>query len=109
MSTAAKYDDLNTPMIAIVGFVSAIFTFVAIVGFQAAYYYVESGVEIAKARAVGPAKNETILAEQRGKLASYAWVDRDHQQVAIPIDVAMSLILREQTRSKAAQNVGDAR
>ncbi|OYW22369.1 MAG: hypothetical protein B7Z55_04700 [Planctomycetales bacterium 12-60-4] len=109
MSTTAKYDDLNTPMIAIVGFVSAIFTFVAIVGFQAAYYYVESGVQIAKAQAIGPAKNDTILAEQRGKLASYAWADRSARQVTIPIEQAMSLVLREQAGLKAAENGVDAR
>lgn len=96
MSTKAKYDDLNTPLIAIVGFVSAIFTFVAIVGFQAGYYYVESAVNVAKAQAVGPTKNETILAEQRGKLADYAWLDRDARKVAIPIDQAMSLVIQEQ-------------
>lgn len=96
MTTKAKYDDLNTPLIAMVGFVSAIFTFVAIVGFQAGYYYVESTVEMAKTKAIGPSKGETILAEQRGKLASYAWVDRDQKSVAIPISRAMSLVVEEQ-------------
>jgi hypothetical protein len=96
MARVAKYDDLNTPAIALAGFVAAILTFVAIVGFQAAYYYAEAGVVAAKSRNFGPTKTDTILAEQRGKLNSYAWVDRGSRQVAIPIDQAMSLVLREQ-------------
>jgi hypothetical protein len=108
MSNKAKYDDLNTPLIAIIGFVSAIFTFVAIIGFQAGYYYVESAVNIAKTRAVGPTKNETILAEQRGKLSSYGWADRDAQAVSIPIEQAMSLVVKEQA-AMAGSNAWDVR
>lgn len=103
MTTPAKYDDLNTPLIAIVGFVSAIFTFVVIVGFQAGYYYVESSVAAAKTKAIGPTRSETILAEQRGKLASYGWVDRDKQSVAIPISEAMALVVNEQTSNRNDQ------
>lgn len=108
MSTKAKYDDLNTPAIAIVGFVSAILTFVSIIGFQAGYYYVESAVEVAKNRATGPTRNETILAEQRGKLATYGWVDKEQKTVGIPIDQAMALVLNEQT-SSAGANAEQAR
>jgi hypothetical protein len=103
MSTKAKYDDLNTPMIAIVGFVSAIFTFVLIVGFQAGYYYVESSVEMARNKAVGPTRADTVLAEQRGKLASYGWADRDQNQVAIPVTQAMALVVREQNSDDQSQ------
>ena len=103
MSDKAKYDDLNTPMIAIVGFVSAIFTFAIVVGFQAGYYYVESAVEVAKAKAMGPSKAETVLAEQRGRLASYGWIDRNQKQVAIPITDAMALVVQEQSQPQNVQ------
>ncbi len=102
MSAKASYDDLNTPLIAIVGFVSAIVTFALVVGFQAGYYYVESAVEASRAQSVGPTRSETILAEQRGKLASYGWVNRDQKEVAIPISDAMAMVLREQSEHSDA-------
>lgn len=103
----ARYDDVNTQNITVIGLGGAIGTFVLIVALQVMYYHFESR-ELAKkvlsAPQVGP---ESVLNEQRTKLTSYGWVDRDQKLVAVPIDVAMAQVLsREQ--QVAQRNLSNA-
>lgn len=94
----ARYDDVNTQIITIVGLCGAVGTFVLIVGLQVMYYHFESremARKVLTAPQVGP---ESVLNEQRTKLASYGWVDRDKKVVAVPIEVAMSQVLSREQR-----------
>jgi hypothetical protein len=93
----ARYDDINTQNITVIGLCGAVGTFVLIVALQVMYYQFESremARKVLSAPQVGP---ESVLNEQRTRLATYGWIDREHQLVAVPIDVAMSQVLsREQ-------------
>jgi hypothetical protein len=95
----APYDDLNTPMIALAGFVSAIVTFVCIFGLQAAYLQYDRGLQQSKVVDVRLEKVETALDSQKSQLTSYAWINREAGTVKLPIDRAMDLVVRENSQS----------
>lgn len=89
----AQPDDLNTPMIAIVGFLGAIATFAIIVVLQVLYYQLEAVEQYKKEVSQAPAELSNVLADQEAKLAGYRWVDQQKRLVAVPIDRAMRLVV----------------
>lgn len=93
----ARYDDVNTQNVTVIGLCGAVGTFVIIVALQVMYYQFESREMARKVLNVPQAGPESVLNDQRARLSSYGWVDRDQQVVAVPIDVAMNQVLtREQ-------------
>ena len=96
-----RYDTIDTPKIVIVGFVSAILTFVVIVAAQAAFFMAANQENVRKSIAVTDTTVEQVVTQQRGRLADYAWVDAEAGVVSIPIDMAMSKVVAEE---KGKQN-----
>ena len=93
----ARYDDVNTQNITVIGLCGAVGTFVVIVALQVMYYHFESREMARKVLSVPHVGPESVLNEQRAKLASYGWVDREQNVVAVPIEIAMTHVLsREQ-------------
>ncbi|PQO38422.1 hypothetical protein [Blastopirellula marina] len=91
-SSAPSYDDLNTPMIALVGFLSAIVTFICIIGLQAAYLQYSTTHEAEK-RDVRLGAVESILSAQEAKLNNgYGWVNKETKTISMPIGQAMKVV-----------------
>lgn len=92
----AQADDLNTPVIAVVGFVSAILTFAIVVGLQAGYHqyanYLHNESKVAKP---GSDASTAIIASQKATMNDYGWVNKQEGKVALPIDRAMQLVVNE--------------
>jgi len=91
----ARYNDTNTPMLALVGFVGAILIFALIVGLQVLYYSTAEKETEQKVIAAPTAESDSIITEQEIKLTQYGWLDRKANKVAIPIDRAMELVVAE--------------
>jgi hypothetical protein len=89
----AHRDELNTPLIAIVGFLGAIATFAIIVVLQVLYYQLEAAEQLRKEISPAPAELASAIADQEAKLADYRWIDQQKQLVGIPIDRAMRLVV----------------
>ena len=87
-------DNLDNPMIAVVGVVSVVLTIASVIGVQTLYVAYSTREADRKTTAV-PANSASKLAEQDAKLARYAWADREKGQVVIPIERAMSLTVKE--------------
>lgn len=100
----ARYDDLNTQTISVVGLCGAVGTFVVIVALQVMYYQFESQEVARKVLAVPQVGPDSVLNDQRSRLASYGWVDREQQIVAMPIDEAMNLVLSRQNQAIARKS-----
>ncbi|MBN2328839.1 MAG: hypothetical protein JXR73_16990 [Candidatus Omnitrophica bacterium] len=95
-SSEAKRDDLDAPMIALIGFLSAILLFVLIVALQVVYYVFQENEFNAKVVSQKPAELTRVVSEQQEKLyGPYRWVNEASGVVAIPIDAAMDLIVKE--------------
>lgn len=93
---SANYDDLNIPAIGTLGVVSALLSFATIIGTQAIYYAYERAQFETKRVQVPFADSDHKLNEQRGRISNFGWVDRKNDVVAIPIDQAMDLVVKEQ-------------
>lgn len=95
----ARYDDMNTQNLTVIGICGAVGTFVVIIALQVMYHHYESQEIARKVLSVPQTASESALNEQRSKLASMGWVDRDQQVVAVPIEDAMSQVLAREQRA----------
>lgn len=95
-----RYDTIDTPKIVVVGFLSAIITFVVILGAQAVYFAADRVETKAKASSATPTTLTEGLTQQQNRLAGYGWVDPSKGIVNIPVDVAMKLVVEEQKESR---------
>jgi type II secretory pathway pseudopilin PulG len=89
----------NTPLTALVGIVFAILLFVVVVLLQAFFYRAEQQENVRKVVAVAPEQLSQLRAQQQELLHSYRLVDPGKGVVAIPIDLAMKLVVSEGGRS----------
>jgi len=87
--------DPNAPMTVVIGIVGAILTFVVIIALQAVFYQVERAEQRRKVDVVQPEDLARFRAEQAELLHGYRWVDQSAGVVAIPVDRAMALVVRE--------------
>jgi hypothetical protein len=102
-----RYNDLNTPMIALVGLLGALLTFAAIVALQVLYYSAANRQDERKVIQAPTTESDSLMAEQEVKLTRYGWVDRDKKQVAIPIERAMELVVRELSATESEERSDD--
>jgi hypothetical protein len=89
-------NDVNTPLLLVIGFVSAVLVFAIVVMLTVLYYAAEARQEYVKNISQPYTEVENLLSAQRAKLVEYRWVDPKNQWVAIPIDRAMELVVAEQ-------------
>jgi hypothetical protein len=111
MTESRDSDGLNTPAIAAVGFVSAVLTFALIVAVQVLYYHVSAAETDRKVIAVRAEEADDMQAQQDAKLARYGWVDRAQGRVAVPVERAMELVVRElqEQQKNQTQDAGKRR
>ena len=105
---AHEADDLNTPMIAVVGFVSAIGTFILIIAIQVMYYKFESREErtknepeIGQKTAVNAAERHP--AENALELVQYGWVKPTDGIYRMPIDEAKAKTVQRLAAEQAKE------
>ena len=85
----------NTSLTAVVGVVSAILLFAIVVTLQAFFYRSERAEDQRKVVAVAPEELSQLRAQQEELLHTYKWVDPAKGVVAIPIERAMEIVVKE--------------
>jgi len=90
-----RQDDVNTPVVATVGFLGTVAAFAIVVLLVIVYYRVYAGLEADRRATVDRQfiEFETLAVQQRGNLADFRLVDREKQVYAIPVSKAMELIV----------------
>ncbi|NLX94968.1 MAG: hypothetical protein GXY83_02205 [Rhodopirellula sp.] len=91
----APHEDVNTPLLALIGLLGSILVFAVIVLLTILYYGAEARQEYVKNVSQPYAELDNLLASQRAKLVEYRWLDQKSKSVAIPIDRAMQLVVAE--------------
>jgi len=99
----ARYDDLHTGTITLVGIVSAALTFVIIVAAQVLYYQFQAIEHQRKVVDAPLVLTNEMIEEQQTELNTYSWVDREKGAVSIPIEKAMSEVLEEMKSSQPSE------
>ncbi len=90
-----RTDDPNVSTSALVGIIGAILLVVIIVALQG-YFLKEQRLEVARKAAGRPvAELSALRTKQLERLGGYRWVDRSKGVVAIPVDRAMELVVRQ--------------
>lgn len=89
----------NTPLTALIGVVFAIVLFALVVSLQALFYRQEAAENTRKAVSAPPEELAQLRARQVETLHAYRYVDPKAGTVAIPIDSAMELVVRDGGRS----------
>ncbi|MFH0793119.1 MAG: hypothetical protein V2A74_03710, partial [bacterium] len=85
----------DAQLVAVIGIISALVLFVIVVGLLAWFNHVRSEELQRKVIAAPSEEIATLRAHQQSVLNSYRVVDRDKGIVAIPIDIAMELEVRD--------------
>ncbi len=94
-------DDLNTPKIAVVGFISAIIVFALIILLQVMFYWAEAQQRQVKDIDQPYLDYANLTADQQAKLAKYQWIDQKEKIVAIPIRRAMEIVVDDLSKKTA--------
>lgn len=90
-----RKDGLNTPAIALTGVVSTLVVFAVILLIMAWFHSIQNE-ETYRKQVLPPSEDlNRLVFEQQASLSHYRWVDREQGVVAIPIERAMDLVVRE--------------
>ena len=87
--------DPSTSWTVLVGFVGAILMFAIVVGLQALYHKVEDSEFAEKVLNQRPEELQALRNEQIEHLSTYRWVNKASGVAAIPVDLAMDLVVRD--------------
>jgi hypothetical protein len=90
----AKYDDLNTKQIFIIGIGSVVVTVITILAVQYVYYLLVNSHESVLEAESSYRRQNTILAEQFDSVSQYG-ADPETGNVTIPIQQAMEWVAKE--------------
>lgn len=90
----AKYDDLNTKQIFIIGIGSVVVTIVTILAVQYVFYLLVAGHQDQLAAESSYRRQNSVLAEQMKGISQYG-ADPATGNVTIPIDQAMQDVVKE--------------
>jgi len=102
-----RHNDLNSVKIAWVGVLGAVVTFEIILAMQVLYYSAVVQETEQKVVQAPTTDSDTLLAEQAVKLTRYGWIDREKQQVTIPIDRAMELVVNDLSAAPSEERSND--
>lgn len=87
-------DNVDSQTIGAAAIIGAIITVVLMYAAEVYYYRVEKSLEANKTVVAGVTERSRVQAEQQTALSQYRWVDKDKQIVAMPVDKAMSAVVR---------------
>ncbi len=99
------HDELNTPAIAVVGFLGAILVFATIVLLLIVFYREEAQQHDDKDLSRPPSEVTDLVFRQQSLLVGRSrWMDQEKGIVGIPIDRAMKLVVDEISRDPEADS-----
>ncbi|MEO1526266.1 MAG: hypothetical protein AAFX06_12575 [Planctomycetota bacterium] len=96
MANKAKYDDLDTRQIFVIGISSIVVTLVTILSVQYVYYLLVSGHEAKLQAQSSYSRQNDFLAEQFASVSAYG-ADPTTGNIVIPIEEAMAAVELEQS------------
>jgi hypothetical protein len=92
------YEDLNTTKIALAGFIATVAVFAIILLMMVLFHLEMNTMDQTKVIDQRSVQFDSLVAEQKGQLAKYRWIDPEKKIVQIPISEAMRLVVEELRR-----------
>ena len=100
----AARDDVDAPLIAVLGFIGALLVFLLIIGLEVLFYSMERDERERKYIERAPAEFSQLQAQQMARLTEYRYLDPKKGVVAIPVDRAMELVVEELSKDTGSQH-----
>ncbi len=97
------HDDPNTQMTIVVGAIGVFIVFLIIVGLQAFFYHTQKSQTREKSYGYAFDKLRNAQSQQEQQLHAYRWINQAQGVVAIPIEQAMQLTIRDLQEAAATQ------
>lgn len=88
-------DRIDTPLIVTLAVMASLLLFTLVVLLGALHDQSQSTLQRDRSERALPSELDVAAAEQRQRLERYAWIDREAGAVAVPIDRAVELVLRD--------------
>jgi hypothetical protein len=101
-------DNVNTPMVAVVGVIASVVVFVIIVLLQVLFFSMSDAEMVRKDPGLASEPLVDLINTQRADLDSYKWVDQKKGVVGVPITRAMELVLADDRNARVAPPPGAA-
>jgi hypothetical protein len=101
-------EEMDAPLVALVGLAGCLIVFLLIIAAQALYYRMDRAEREAKMGLQAPPQLRQLEAEQYGQLHSYRYLDAQKLNVAIPVDRAIELLVREDEERRRAEHAQPA-
>ena len=102
----AMPDEIDTPKLAVIGVVGTIVILLIVFAVQVLYYYWNRQLDVAENVQHKDQALARYEAEQQEKLHRTAWIDQKTGKVAIPIERAMELTVRDLGAAAATTTPG---
>jgi len=96
-------NEVPTGRLVLIGLFAALGVFVIILGLLVLFYRAEARLEQERHFGVPYTEVENLVAEQQATLVEYRWLDQEKNIVAIPIDRAMEIVVRELQAQQARE------
>ncbi len=97
------HDDIDMPLLAVIGIVSGLLLLEAVVAAQAYFYNAQENEFIAKQVSQPSWELQELTNAQQADLHSYRWTDREKQRVAIDIDQAIGRLVAREAQAAATR------
>jgi hypothetical protein len=104
----AQEDNVNTPLIAVIGVISTALIFVVIAGLRVFYASMVEAETLRKAPPVTYPALADYRDRERETLNGYRWIDSTKGVASIPIDRAIDLVVRENASDRSNQQPAEA-
>jgi hypothetical protein len=106
--SGGRESEPNTPLILFFGFVGIVLFFVIVVSLQTLFYTVEKQEFQEKVVSQPAEELDALRAQQIENINAYRWVEKASGVVAIPIERAMELVVRDAAIPAVAAPPGSA-
>ncbi len=101
----AQYDDIPVQRITVVSIASILVTIITVLAVQVIYFGMQSHADAERSAASKYVDSDAVLAAQRESLHR-SGVDADNARLVIPIEQAMSDLIRKTGENHVQQSVG---
>jgi hypothetical protein len=88
-------NDVRTSSVLLFGLISTVVIFALCLVLVVLYFRTEAQMRLDNEINIAPAELTQLRTEQEGKLTQYAWIDQKAGVVAIPVDLAKELVVKE--------------
>jgi len=108
LADTSEREDIDLPRVVAVAVILVVIIYLSVAGLEAWFYRAQEGELQRKVYSQTPETLAKLKAQQEALLHSYRWIDQNKGTVAIPIERAMELVVKELGSARGENSLGGA-